>query len=383
MPICIYCRLEKSETDFSLEHIIPQSLGGVSAPDSFKTRHVCTKCNNNLGLFADASFEKNWFVSQQLNENARLLFDPTSQSPLPLVCMGPCDLNPPSMGQDEICESWRGPLGEHIYWIRPNDEKLFWYVGGNPRTTKSVESRAYFMLSEKTHKDFPLTWLSFKEAFSGRKVSKIMCTTVVGADPIAIGFAPPDQLDEARIAYFQARPTKSPNGNISLSLYTKYDLRFLAKLAIGLSYILFGEESTKTPYSDELYKALWHKPGDELPLLYGQEALGTERDPIFSKFASVKGGVCLIVTKVGSSIAMNLNLSPKLNWTLKIAESPSSIATFNDFSLILFRSVGKSIQLPLVNFISHQLGNSKHPELEEIASKIQNSNNYYKNLTSQ
>ncbi|MGZ5027986.1 MAG: HNH endonuclease [Methylobacter sp.] len=58
MSICIYCRLDKSESDFSLEHIIPQSLGGAAAPDYFKTRKVCSTCNNNLGLFVDASFEK-------------------------------------------------------------------------------------------------------------------------------------------------------------------------------------------------------------------------------------------------------------------------------------------------------------------------------------
>ena len=46
---------------FSLEHVIPQFLGGAYAPDQMKTKDVCRKCNSDLGLFVDAAFEKtNW-----------------------------------------------------------------------------------------------------------------------------------------------------------------------------------------------------------------------------------------------------------------------------------------------------------------------------------
>jgi len=70
MKECIYCRCQKDETEFSLEHIIPQFLGGVSAPDKFKTRDVCKTCNSNLGLFVDASFEKNFLVYNILHRAA-------------------------------------------------------------------------------------------------------------------------------------------------------------------------------------------------------------------------------------------------------------------------------------------------------------------------
>ncbi|MFA5016764.1 MAG: HNH endonuclease [Methylobacter sp.] len=153
MHTCIYCRKEKTDEDFSLEHVIPQCLGGALAPDELKTRDVCEKCNNDLGLFVDASFEKNWFVSQQLQVNARAQFNPSNPKAIPLVCMGPCELDVPGILQTEVCESWLGPFGEQVYWVRPHDEKLYWYGGGNPRTTKSVESRAYFMFSINSSKN--------------------------------------------------------------------------------------------------------------------------------------------------------------------------------------------------------------------------------------
>lgn len=64
---CIYCNKEKPKTEFSLEHIIPRSLGGAQAHDLFKTTLVCRCCNNTVGLFVDAPLVKNFF---HLNDSA-------------------------------------------------------------------------------------------------------------------------------------------------------------------------------------------------------------------------------------------------------------------------------------------------------------------------
>jgi len=153
MRKCIYCSSEKEESEFSLEHIIPQFLGGAYAPDKFKTRNVCKTCNSNLGLFVDASFEKNFLVYNHLNEAAYAFFDPGNPSGLPLTCMENSDLSPPEMNDTEVCELWLGPLGEQVFWIRPKDERLYWYSGGNPRTVKEVNNRAYFLFSERSTKN--------------------------------------------------------------------------------------------------------------------------------------------------------------------------------------------------------------------------------------
>ena len=325
MRICIYCQIEKADEEFSLEHVIPQCLGGAFAPDDLKTHDVCRKCNSDLGLFVDASFEKNWFVSHQLQSNARTLFDPSNPIALPLLCMGPCELMVPGMLPSEVCESWLGPFGEQVYWIRPKDERLYWYGGGNPRTTKSVPSRAYFMFSVNSHKNPELTWISFKEAFSDRHVRKVMCTEITGADSGTIGFFKPDDIDAQRIEFFMSTCLSNPQLHIQLAMYTKYDLRFMAKLAIGISHCLYGNKSSTESYASELQKTLWHKPNDELPLICGITSFSDEADPKFVELASVKGAIVILITRCLNGTALNLNLGQKLNWTIKIAEHPEGI----------------------------------------------------------
>jgi len=108
MKKCIYCSKTKEECEFSLEHIIPQFLGGSQASELFKTRDVCKRCNNNLGLFVDASFEKDHMVYGNLIIAAHAFYNPSKPTALPFHCMGVSDLNPPSMSKNEICEYWIG-----------------------------------------------------------------------------------------------------------------------------------------------------------------------------------------------------------------------------------------------------------------------------------
>jgi hypothetical protein len=377
---CIYCRKDKLDEEFSLEHVIPQCFGGSFAPDEFKTRDVCEKCNNDLGLFVDASFEKSWFVSQQLQANARALFDPSHPQALPLICMGPCDLNVPGMLETEVCESWLGPFGEQIYWVRPHDERLYWYGGGNPRTTKSVASRAYFMFSINSAKDAALTWLSFKEAFPGRRVKKVMCTQVVGADPAEIGFSKADPLDEDRIKFFLDKYVGDPHLHIRLSMNTEFDLRFMAKLAIGISHCSYDRASISEAYSNELHKALWHKPDEELPLINGNTAFGNETDPRFSELAGLDGAIVLLITRAGSGTAVNLNLGPRLNWTIKVAEHSGNSPAIQDRAIVIFKSIGKCVQMPLHEFVAFKLGRTIHPELQAVARIMRTSHEYFASL---
>ena len=225
-------------------------MGGAQAPDNLKTRNVCETCNSNLGLFVDASFEKDFLVFNELNEAAYSFFNPDAPTPLPLRNMGASDLTPPETKEGEICECWIGPLGEQIYWIRPSDERMYWYSGGNPRTVKKVKTRAYFIWSERSIKNPIITWLSFEDAFKGRKVRKVSCTQVSGADLADIGFSEPDDLDLKRIEYFNNKCSNGQERKNRLSMYLRYDIRFMAKMAIGLGHILFGEKFDNSNYTD-------------------------------------------------------------------------------------------------------------------------------------
>ena len=54
---------EKSDSEFSLEHIWPDKLGGALCSSLFKTRDVCKRCNNVAGVFIDGAFIKSAFLA--------------------------------------------------------------------------------------------------------------------------------------------------------------------------------------------------------------------------------------------------------------------------------------------------------------------------------
>tara|TARA_R110001583_G_C5659583_1_gene409519 strand:+ start:3704 stop:4858 length:1155 start_codon:yes stop_codon:yes gene_type:complete len=384
LTICIYCKTDKNEDQLTLEHVIPQFLGGAQAPDNLKTRNVCGTCNNNLGLFVDASFEKDFLVFNELNEAAYAFFDPTNPAPLPLRNMGVSDLTPPDMKEEEICECWIGPLGEQIYWIRPSDERMYWYAGGNPRTVKKVRTRAYFMWSKRSQKNPMITWLSFGDAFNGRKVRKVSCIQVDGANLADIGFSESDELDLRRIEYFNNKCSNSQKRKNQLSMYLRYDIRFMAKLAIGLGHVLFGDKFDNSNYTKELHRALWFKEGDPEPSIRGQNNLAQTND-FLKKECGVLNGVTLTVLPSQKYMTLNLNISRKMNWTIAIAET-EVVKDFIDEELkhglciVLFKSLNKGISLTLPDLIAHNSKNITHSQLDEVEKLAGKSEGYFENL---
>jgi len=370
---CIYCRQMKPSEEFTLEHIIPQFLGGAQAPDDLKTRNVCKRCNSNLGLFVDASFEKDFLVYNELKEIAYAFHSSKNPTALPLRCMGnSLNLTPPRMEEDEICECWLGPFGEQVWWIRPTDERMYWYAGGNPRTAKKVKTRAYFMFSERSKQDVLSVWFSFKDAFTGYQVKKIMCTMVEGENPKTIGFSEADELDNLRIKYFKDECAKSLQCKNEILMYIRHDVRFMAKLALGISYVLFGHEMMeKSGYIEELYKGLWFKEGDEEPRVQGTTtSFSPENNPL-KELYGVDHGVTITIFPSSEGIAVNLNLNKRMNWVVICAKcqdlTSEQIKTLGGgICIVLFKPLNKGLKMTLLELIAHNLGKSIHPDLAEI-----------------
>lgn len=385
MKHCIYCRTDKEDADFTLEHVIPQFLGGAYVPDFLKTRDVCSRCNNNLGLFVDAGVEKDWIVSSRLRENAVAFFDPENPVGLPLVCMGISDFVPPDMPDGHVCELWLGRFGEQVYWIRPHDEKLYWFAGGNPRTVKNIESRAYFLFSANSHKNPLISWLAFRDAFEGRRIRKIMCTRVEGADPTEIGFSVPDELDTQRIEYFNAHCSAGDTRKNKISFNTRFDQRFLAKIAIGMSYCLFGQKVLDSAYGKELHRALWHKEGEAVPEVRGATMLSGPVDKLFNGLIGEPHAVSALLMSSPEGISANLNIGTHLNWTVMIASheilNEDDYARIKDgFIVILFRTLQRGFSYELPRYIAYKTGNHPLPELCQIAQIAEKTRGYFSSL---
>jgi hypothetical protein len=385
MKICIYCRKEKDESEFSLEHVIPQFLGGSQSPDKLKTRDVCKCCNNNLGLFVDASFEKDFLVFNNLNAAAQAFFDPESPSSLPLHCLGVSDFRLSNIEETEVCEYWIGPLGEQVFWIRPNDSRMYWYSGGNPRSVKKLKSRAYFMFSERSLKNPIISWLCFRDAFKGKSVKKIMCTAVSGENPETIGFSEPDSIDQERISFLSQIASNGKEQKNKLSMNASYDQRFLAKLAIGVSHCLFGNSIKSSSYMDELFKALWFRDGDPIPKVLGSSAL-TEGNEAAKEFFGIEHGVTITVLRVSESIVINLNIGKKLNWSIKCAKVEDLTSQDMDIlgeeglCIILYKSLGKGFEMSFADFLAHKTGDISNSQIASVELLINKQSNYFADL---
>ncbi|MDP3427526.1 MAG: HNH endonuclease, partial [Humidesulfovibrio sp.] len=109
---CIYCNSLRSNAEFSLEHIFPAALGGKSCGDIFKTRCVCNKCNNILGLFVDGAFMKSWFTTNGAAASAFNYLDRVDGGIVPYTYIGSI---PDLSDENNLYEFWVGPSGENVY----------------------------------------------------------------------------------------------------------------------------------------------------------------------------------------------------------------------------------------------------------------------------
>jgi hypothetical protein len=390
MPrICIYCDKEKDESEFSLEHVIPQFMGGAYTEDIFKTRDVCGACNSVLGLYVDASFEKTWMVSAWLQQSYMGCFDPAAPHPIPLMCMGTSTLAPPYMSEDEVCESWLGPLGEQVYWIRPKDDYQYWYVGGNPISTKSKGSRAYFFFSERTPKAPNITLISFRSAFKDRKkVKKVLCGNIDGASASDFGFQPLDSVDTARRDYFMQQQAMQGVGHTQISFYMEFDKRFVSKLALGVGYCLLGSNYLESPYAKELRSGLWYRGDDSAeackPKVYAGSTFMQTTAPI-PKYLLEEYAVTIIIVLNQLGLCLNLNLGTSHSWTILCA-SPEvvtpelTLKIGGGLVVVLYRSLLCGVQMPMAEYINYKLGHSTHSVLTPISTRIQAQKTYFKNL---
>jgi hypothetical protein len=368
---CIYCNEDKPESDFTLEHTIPKFLGGAYAPDDFKVRAVCGPCNHNLGLFVDTGFEKCWFVNQALWGITQRTFDYSSDAGMQLNCLGTVKAKLPGIKDDEVCEVWLGPHGEQVYWVRQDDKRTYWYSGGNPRTAKSTPSRAYFTFSIKSELNVGLAWRTFRDAFAGRKVKKLMMTTVPDADITSIGFSDPDELDLQRMEFLR---TAEDLGHGHLSIYVKYDVRFMAKLGLGVGFALFGRKATDSDCAAKLRRALTSTDEDAADGMLGTGAF-QQKDEYFLKLSGDPNAVALWVSPHPDGVALNLNIGATQQWIVKCADiADVDYEKLQHLNLgrgvLLYEHLRRSVSLSSAEFIAHQSGSHVHPELAEIATEI-------------
>lgn len=384
MRKCIYCRIEKFRDEFSLEHVIPQFLGGSLAPDFLKTKDVCKKCNNDLGLFVDAAFSKDWVVYNQLS---LLHYDFKSKEggeALPLIYEGVINLDIPCMQHNEMCELWCGPNQDKILWIKNNDERFVTFVGNNPRNTKSKPSRAYHFHSQKMRGSLQKTITSiksFEAFFKNKKVKKVTFTPVSVIDKnrqeTVTCYSSMDYVDERRLQFFQEKGfITNEKIHIKYSVNVNNSYRLMAKLALGISYCLLGQKGIEGKYAEELYKTLWYREGDLETGMNGYDSFySDDSDPVIENLMSNKGAVTISVMAIGRSLGVNLSIG-RMHKTVKFFEMGDADLLPNilqnkgaGFVLILYPAINRMIYRDLMDYIAYKSG-ANDSELDKINQQL-------------
>lgn len=382
--VCLYCGHDKPKSEKSLEHAIPQFMGGEFAPSQYMLSNVCRPCNNRLGLFVDASYAKSWFVTNGLSIAAHWLYTGLTDQPLPLVCVGMSKIAGIVFDEGQIAEHWIGPSGETVIWLRAHDERLHGYSGGNPIDKKKKSSTAYLYLTTQDPVRCQIGIASFLQMFRHNKVRKILCTKAAGAsgEEQIPGFDAWTVDDEKNVAVLMAA-LKSGSVRGQMGIHIGFDRRFLAKMALGVGYALFGEPYVGTDMAKEARKTCWPKNG-EPGRTRGSTTFAALNDPLFFQLLGYQGAVVLSVINTGGSYALITTIDEAVPFVVEFAPSylgSQFISSDEGYALLLFPSLGKAIEMTLAELIAHSSGVQKHRELDDIDMRIKASVDFWGQLS--
>lgn len=212
-----------------------------------------------------------------------------------------------------------------------------------------------------------------------------MCTAIEGADPADIGFKNPDELDRLRIEYFADACHATPIRNTHLAIDAQFDYRFMAKIALGIAYALFGNKVLQTAYAEKLYKALWHREGSDSTEFNGTSPLSYETPPRFLYLTGEENAVTITFKPSYEGFALNLNLGGSLNWTIKCASyenlETEEISRLGEGQvLVLYRQLQRAVVLSLPEYLAHKCGTRPNQTLTEISEMANLRREYLKNL---
>ena len=369
--LCIYCRTLKQCSDFSLEHIFPDGMGGSLCSDLFKTRNVCGRCNSIMGAFVDGAFMKNWFITNDEALAVRQYLDLSAPSSiLPLVYMGGLDLL--SLQGDQVCEMWIGECGARFYHIHEKDDPRWdTFVGGNPMARKSDPGRVYFLNTTRNPQWIGLILRSMKKHFKrARRYSPNV--GLQGDDPTSPFLHTIDNAAQQELNFIQALGNNTHKNSIRIQ--QGFEQRFLAKMAISLGHNIFGPAFFENEYSRYLLAALWEKNFDARAILpvRGTGYFGSQKLK-FNELVGWPGAYTIMLHAFSDCFAMSFHLPSGQSMHIVMSDSPQlwrgeGFENYGDGVIFLIapqcaKFVGP-ISLP--EYLAHRLGNVSLPALADI-----------------
>ncbi|ARK76842.1 hypothetical protein BOC39_25640 [Burkholderia pseudomallei] len=365
---CLYCGKDKPIAEFSLEHIFPDSLGGSLCSDLFKTRRVCQRCNNLSGLFIDGPFIKSWFRNNHDAVASRDYLTLDSQdSTLPLIYMG--EIRAIST-TDEVCESWLGPCGEHVYHFRQRDDERFaTYLGGDPIARQKDTGRAYLALTVTHPWWISLALRSFKAHF--RRARRYALNFSITDDPKDSPFVrAPDA--QAQIDIDKIQSLGNGPRDVNMSIGVNPEARFMAKVARAVGYNLFGDQFLTTAYAAHLKDAMWEQDlerANAIPI-YGTGFLGVPADSA-GNLLSWRGAYTIAIMPSKDKLGLHLFTPAGRSAHIAVSDDPGlwrETTTLHAGQVYVVAPQAKKFvgPIPLLEYAAHLTGSWKQPALLEL-----------------
>lgn len=256
MKTCIYCKKTKEENEFNREHIIPQAIGGASETNNPLIIEVCKRCNSIAGFFIDTPFVKFWFIGVSFITALREAEENKKINTYPFMYMGKLD----DFKLDDLeCEKWIGRNKEDVYHFHPPfpSERDLEKVGGLHPSFKEDENinHGFAIL---VFKDDDEVWKEITRNSFNKKFKKSQ-RYIVDFNSSQKRELPSDfPRDKVRYVNELNRLTRNES-KFTFQISFGTGERFLAKTALSIGSLLFGEQYYKSEYADKLRTFLWQK----------------------------------------------------------------------------------------------------------------------------
>ena len=371
---CIYCDGFQGDSQFSLEHVWPESLGGAFLPSTiFQTKRVCRTCNSRCGQFVDGGFLKSWMIKAEVANSAYRFLDPASPQAVPLFYTG-IDTQFPTH-PDECCERWLGPAGARVYHIhRKDNERWGAYAGGDPiRRKKADPGRAYVALTSTSQFWSQCALRSFAAYFPK---AERYCATRLSGDDLGLPISTldtPGISDQARseIRAVLADPTSVMH---EIQLDVSFCDRFLCKLALGIGHNVLGPRFAGSKYADRLRRGLWTTDVDaraELGLMGTGFWNGDDKQA--AEIGGWPGAWVLSLHAFPSAFGVHLFTPGARNLAMLVSNEPDIwdghvLRTYGEGAYFVVVPQRRASIGPVkaLDFVMHKARRKRHPDLAKI-----------------
>lgn len=265
MNNCFLC--EQSDVEMSLEHSIPQFLGGKKSDDKFKKMNLCKVCNSKLGTHVDARFARSFMNAAELSEFNGDVFLGRFTS----IDFEENDEIYNLISENQYIEMMSNDKSV-AFWLKENTAEFLGLVGGHAPLSKSKNSQLFlFLIKEDMTEDELIELLTdIRKKFKGyNKLEILLC----------LDFASNHKLGEEDLnsyrryieSLFQLKGLKflwdfsekelkikdrlkldGKNFKSKLTFNLNDDVRFLSKLFLGILCGYLGNEFTEHPVGERL-----------------------------------------------------------------------------------------------------------------------------------